>query len=418
MPQKIVKRGANSWRLTPGVRTPDGRPVKPKTIHLDPALSEDLQLLQAKRELAIWEASLAAGGSRAAHTVRTWSEEWLGKHLLDASPVTVANYRHLLSSRILPHLGDVLLADLTPTLLTDWLITVRNAPRKSTRLPDDQLSHPRPESQKLATPSQRKRPLSVNTVNHYYTCMTAMLNCAVRLGYLEHNPMERVQRPHQRKQQLVTLSESSAATLIQAVADQPAAYRLSVLLALLCGLRLGEIVALRWTDLDLVNNVIHVTRSLKYVTGEGSFLGDPKTDTSARDVAIPPAFAMQLRGACMNDMVAVNADRDIGQSLLDPVWVIHGPGDTPLHKDTPSKWFRRFADAHGFTGLRFHDLRHAHASILVAHNLDVAAIAARLGHSDPSLTLHTYTHAFRAGDLTAAATMDAIFTSATGATAD
>lgn len=409
--KQIEKRGKNSWRICAVATTENGTETRIKTIRMDPSLTEDQQLVMAKREHAIMVASLS-GVLTCSHTVRTWSEEWITKILEpDCSPVTIANYRHLLDSRILPYLGDVPLADLTPTLLTDWLIRVRQAPRKSTRLPDQLLSHPRSPSEKLAPPSYKKKPLSTNTVNHYYTCLNNLLNAAVRLGYLEQNPMDRVKRPHQRKQQLTILSEEGAARMIRDVSDAPEPYRRAVLLALLCGLRLGELVALRWKDLDLVNNYIHVAQSLKYVSGQGSFLGVPKTESSARDVAIPPSLAAMLRSAVMDDLVEVNKNLGIDEPQRDPVWVIHGKADTPMHKDTPSKWFRRFADAHGFQGLRFHDLRHAHASILVAHNHDVAAVAARLGHSDPSITIQTYTHAFRAGDLAAAGTMDAFLLS-------
>ena len=68
-----------------------------------------------------------------------------------------------------------------------------------------------------------------------------------------------------------------------------------------------------------------------------------------------------------------------------------------MHHDTPSKWFRRFADAHGFQGVRFHDLRHTHATILLANNIGVVAVAHRMGHDDPSVTLRTYAHALTAG---------------------
>lgn len=73
-----------------------------------------------------------------------------------------------------------------------------------------------------------------------------------------------------------------------------------------------------------------------------------------------------------------------------------------LHHDTPSKWFRRFADAHGFEGVRFHDLRHTHATILLANNIDAVAVATRMGHADASVTLRIYAHALRRRDEDAA----------------
>ncbi len=63
--------------------------------------------------------------------------------------------------------------------------------------------------------------------------------------------------------------------------------------------------------------------------------------------------------------------------------IVHGWVGRQLNKDTPSKWFRRFADAHGFEGIRFHDLRHTHATILLANNIDDVAVSSRMGHSAP-----------------------------------
>ena len=84
----------------------------------------------------------------------------------------------------------------------------------------------------------------------------------------------------------------------------------------------------------------------------------------------------------------------------------------PVHHDTPSKWFRKFADANGFTGVRFHDLRHTHATLLFADNIDAVAVASRLGHDDASTTLRIYAHAIRTRDLESAAAMQRLYDAA------
>ena len=87
-------------------------------------------------------------------------------------------------------------------------------------------------------------------------------------------------------------------------------------------------------------------------------------------------------------------------------WIVHGPYGRQRNKDTPSKWFRRFVREHKYGKMTFHDLRHAHASILAAHNIDIAAIAARMGHSDPSVTLANYIAPLTARDAAAATALD------------
>lgn len=410
----IEHRGKNSWRISVRTKTATGAWTWTRqTLHMDPSLSLAIQRRDAERELALLEKRLASEASTA-YTVRQWSAIWLEQHVaLDASPVTVSNYRYLLDSRILPLLGEKLLTELTPALLTDWLLQIRKSPRRSTRLPDDQLIRPRrqAEQQRLAKPAAAAKPLSVRTVRHYHDCMSTMLSVAVRLGYIEHNPMDRVQRPKERKKAPVFLTEEQAVALISLVLQLPPEQqplKLSVLLALTCGLRLGEVAALRYMAFDKAAGTITVSQALKYTPATGSFISDPKTAAGARTIALPPILTQLLADAWMDD---------VELSMLDDKWqgawwIVHGPHGRQVNKDTPSKWFRAFADANGFRGVTFHDLRHAHASILVAHNLDIAAIAARMGHENASTTLGIYTHPFAAQDHAAAAAMSAVLTQA------
>lgn len=416
----IEHRGKNTWRITVNVKDSTGKwiPVR-STLHMDPALSAAVQRRDAERELRLLEQRLA-GEAATAYTVREWSEIWLRKHVApDASPVTVSNYRQLLDSRILPALGDKYLTELTPALLTDWLIQVRDSPRKSTRKSDDALVRPRTEAERraLRPKSAAARPLSANTVGHYYTCMTAMLSAAVRLGYLEHNPMDRVQRPKNKKKKKQQpgsqLSEDQAVALLSLTLQLPPeqnALKLAILLALTCSLRLGEVGALRYMDFDKHAGTITVSQALKYTPGTGSFIAEPKSEAGARTVALPPILTQLLSDSWWADAESATID----ENWAGDWWIVHGPHGRQLHKDTPSKWFRAFADAHGFRGVTFHDLRHAHASILVAHNLDVAAIAARMGHDNATITLQTYTHPFAVQDQQAAAVMSDILTRASG----
>ena len=105
-------------------------------------------------------------------------------------------------------------------------------------------------------------------------------------------------------------------------------------------------------------------------------------------------------------------DRWRGDGLIVSAW-----DGTPLNKDTPSKQWRKFADKHGFEGIRFHDLRHSHASILFANNLDAVAVATRMGHASADTTLRIYAHALRRRDRESAAAMQALLDRAAGSDA-
>jgi len=408
----IEKRGKNSWRV--GVQVFDyykGWQWVRQTIRMDPGLTERQQRKRAEQALAQLMEEVDTGDRKAGnlgHTVRSWSEVWMEQHVKpNCSPVTYGNYRYLLDSRILPLLGDVPLIQLTPMRLTEWLNEVREAPRQSTRKEDEDLSRPRAPSQKLASAKKQARPLSNKTVLHYYTCMESMLSVAVRLEYLDRNPMDRVTRPRVKKPKVKALSEERALELLRCLADEPnMCYRAAVLLALLCGLRLGEVGELKISDVDFDDWTIDISRALKYSPSAGNFVADPKTESSERIISLPMGMMVVLE--------ETKKYQEECQQLVPHLWqgegwIVHGWDGRQLHHDTPSKWFRKFADAHGFQGVRFHDLRHTHASILLGNNMDVVAVAGRMGHSDPSTTLRVYAHALARRDRESAQTLDRLF---------
>ena len=400
----VEKRGKNSWRIATQVKVAGEWQWVRMTLRMDPGLSEEIQRRDAKRELKKLEDRLA-GELDDTPTLREWSETWITKHLdQDASPVTVANYRFLLSSRILPQLGDQLLPDLTPAKLTDWLYNLRKDKRKTTRLPEDKLKRPRRQGEKLITDAQAAKPLSAKTAQNYFGCMKTMLAAAVRVGLLEYNPMDRVQRPKKRKKKTVTLPEAEVVTLLQLIiteADQP--LKLAVLLAMLCSLRLGEVGALKYTAVDWNAGTITVDKALKYTPATGAFIAETKTDAGDRVVTLPSSMVRILHDAMWDD---VEEEQDDPESWKGARWIVHGRHGAHLNKDTPSKWFRKFADTHGYQGITFHDLRHVHASFLLQHHVDPVSVSSRMGHADPAVTLRVYADAMPARDQDAAAAMD------------
>ena len=400
----IEKRGKNSWRIGTQIKVAGEWQWVRISLRMDPALSEAVQRRDAQRELDKLEARLH-GTTDGVQNLREWSEVWLSKHLDDdASPVTVANYRYLLNSRILPNLGDLPLQYLSPAILTDWLHNLRNDKRKTTRLPDDQLKRPRRSGEQLITDARQAKPLSAKTAINYYGCMKTMLAAAVRVGLLEYNPMDRVQRPKKRKKKKATLPEPEVVALLQLIiTEAKTPLKLSVLLAMLCSLRLGEVGALKYTDVDWNAGTISVSKALKYTPATGSFVAETKTDAGDRVITLPPSMIRIMRDAMWADVMEA---QDFPESWKGGNWIVRSRHGAQVNKDTPSKWFREFADAHGYQGVKFHDLRHIHATVLLQHNVDLQSVSSRMGHSDPSITLRAYADAMPARDQEAAATMD------------
>lgn len=405
----VEKRGKNSWRIATQVKTRGTWEWVRMTLRMDPALPESIQRRDAQRELRKLEKRLQ-GKLEDEPTLREWSEEWLEKHLdPEASPITIHNYKYLLDSRILPQLGDLQLPDLTPAILTDWMHTVRTDSRKSTRLPDDQLKRPRRAGESLIPEARKARPLSAKTAQNYFGCMKTMLAAAVRQGLLEYNPMDRVPRPKKRKKKKAILPEAEVVALLQLIiTEAPMPLRLAVLLAMLCSLRLGEVGALKYTAVDWNAGTISIDKALKYTPDAGAFIDTPKTDAGERIITLPPSMVRILRDAMWADVMEEQDDLDKWKGAG---WIVHSRHGSRVNKDTPSKWFRAFADAHGYQGLTFHGLRHIHASVLLQHHVDLQSVSSRMGHSDPSVTLRAYADALPARDQDAAAELDQLLIS-------
>ena len=401
----IEQRGPNTWRVGIRTSTEEGRQWIRQTL----TFPADMPLAdqRARAELAAARLTVDAAEGRAvpSHqmTVREFADIWLAEHVRpQCSPTTYKNYKYLLESRILPELGDAKLQKLNPMQLTRFMNGVMVDGSRSTALP--------PEQRKRITdrtkPGPQSKPLSDRTVRHYYDVLNYMLNKAVQWQYLSHNPLDRVDRPKVKKRQIHFLDDRQAVQLLRCLAlEESLPFRCAVLLALLCGLRLGEVGGLELSDVDWQDCSIDIQRALKYTPEAGSFLGDPKSEAGRRTIDLPAGMMALLEETRKyhEDAARALGDRWRGCGRIVSAW-----DGTPLHHDTPSKWFRKFADANGFEGVRFHDLRHTHATLLFANNIDAVAVASRLGHEDASTTMRIYAHAIRRRDKESAAAMQAL----------
>lgn len=405
----VEQRGANSWRI--GVRTSvaEGRKWIRRTLTFPASMPLNEQRARADLAAAQLELEITQGEvvQPQAVTVREFAEIWMREHVLpDLSPTTAKTYRFFLDSRILPALGDTMLHKLTPIQLTRFINSIREEDARTTAI-DPQLRKRRADQLREA-PEPRK--LSDRTVRHYYDCVNYMLNKAVQWQYLSVNPMEHVDRPKVKKKRVNYLDDRQAVQLLRCLAQEESLpFRCAVLLALLCGLRLGEVGALELSDIDWDECTIDIHRALKYTPAKGNFIGDPKSDAGRRVIDLPAGMMALLEETRYyhEDAARFLGDRWRGCGRIICAW-----DGTPLHHDTPSKQFRKFADAHGFEGVRFHDLRHTHATLLFASNIDAVAVASRLGHEDASTTLKVYAHAIRRRDIESAEAMQRLLDAA------
>lgn len=391
----IEHRGPNKWRIGVRTSTDEGRKWIRQNLSFPPGMPEHEQRKRAELAAAQLTLDVDAGKVVPSYdmTVRGFSEMWIDEHVRpNLKPTTLKNYQYFLDSRILPALGDIKLHSLSVLTINRWINSMKTECAKSSAIPADQRKRKSDRDRR----DMPMRPLSDRTIRHYTDCLNYMLNKAVEWKILGRNPMDDMEKPKVKKRKVKFLDDRQAVQLLRALSfEESLPFRCAVLLALLCGLRLSEVGALCLEDINWDDCSINIDRALNYTPMEGNYIGTTKSDDSTRIIDLPPGMMALLEETRKyhEDAERVLGDRWYGCGRICCNW-----DGRPYHHDTPSKQFRKFADANGFEGVRFHDLRHTHATILFANNIDAVAVASRMGHADASTTLRVYAHAIRQRD--------------------
>lgn len=294
--------------------------------------------------------------SAAEQSLAAYLDDWLAARAPDLRPATLDTYRRLVRLHIVPHLGARRLLDLTPQNLQVWLGEL---------------------ARKEARGGGR---LSPRTIRFTLSVLRAALADAERLGILGLSPMRRVRapRPQARLVPSYTLEEMRRLDL------EAAHHRLGPLFSFLwqTGLRIGEALALRWSDVDLEDGTLRVQRSAAEVGGR-MVLGPPKSLAGLREIALTPRTLDLLR--CQRSALAA---RSLGACPL----VFPSARGTLLSRRNASRaWASVRADA-GLAPHGLHALRHTNASLQLQAGIGLREIAAHLGHESPALTARVYAH--------------------------
>ena len=179
---------------------------------------------------------------------------------------------------------------------------------------------------------------------------------------------------------------------------------LAVFLLVMVGLRRGELLALRWSDIDFRNKVIKVRSNM--VNGEnGCIIKAPKSEAGIRDIHVGDDVIDILKQA-RTQYVADACDYGIGFQNLN--FVIHQKDGSPIKPDSMTQKWQRFLKTHKLPKIRLHDLRHSNATALIQAGVNPRVVQQRLGHSDVNITLNTYTHVLPEMDVEASEKLESI----------
>ena len=285
--------------------------------------------------------------------------EWLPATRATVRPTTFVNYASHVESQIIPHLGEHKLADLDGRMLNAFYATLLERGR-----------------------IDGEGGLARSSVRRIHAAFHKALKDAVRWGFLTENPADAADPPKHRAEgpkEMATWTAKELRSFLRFVSRDPL-YPLWFLLAT-TGLRRGEALGLRWSDVDLEAGHIAVRQSLVPVNGKAQ-LSTPKTNRGRRVVAIDKRTREVL------------AELRRRSTERDPTALIFGSHCPAAMSPTAvTKRFRILAEASGLPPIRLHDLRHTHATLALEAGVHPKIVSERLGHSTVSLTLDVYSHA-------------------------
>jgi integrase len=375
MAGSIEKRGKNSYRLTVSEGFDlNGKPmIHRKTVH---GTKKDAEVELAKFVTEVQNGLVIDGKSlKFSEFTEIWKRDYGSKEL---TPSTYKRYCRMLETRLLPYFGHFYINKIKPTDIMKFYDLLE----KDTQLVRKQGNNG----------AKTKKPLSGKTILEHHRLLRAMLHKAVYWQLIVSNPAERVQSPKARKPKRKSYDDEQTKILLENLEQlsiEDTKYKVAIILTVFTGVRLGELMGLEWQDVDFKNGIISINRSSQYLADMGVFTKVPKTESSIREIAIPE-FIISL-------LEEYKLWYEEQKSIYGELWTnsdrlfVQADGK-PMHPSTISKWFVKYVGQIGLPVINFHGLRHTNASLLVAQNIDIAVISARLGHAQISTTLDFYVH--------------------------
>jgi len=249
-----------------------------------------------------------------------------------------------------------------------------------------------------------KEGLSPRSIAVIHAVLHSALQNAVKWGLVSRNVSKLVTRPRFERYESQTLTGEQAMKLLEVA--KGSRIEALLLVALTTGMRKGELLALRWDDLDLEKRVLYVQRTVSRIPGRGYLESEPKTKSSRRRIELPAVAIEALNEYCVNqEKVRIKA----GEKWNERGIVFTNKYGGFMRPDTVLDTFHQLLKDAGLPPMRFHDLRHSAATILFVAGVNPKVIQELLGHSKISITLEIYSHVLPSMQQEAASKMDEVF---------
>jgi integrase len=310
-------------------------------------------------------------------TVADFLERWLIHIKTQVSPRTYERYAEIVRNNIIPALGAAQLIKLRPENIS----TAYGAALKAGR-------------------RDGGGGLSPRTIHHMHRILSQALKQARVWNAITDNPADLVKPPKVERKEMRTIDADQTVDVLETA--RGTRMLVPILLGVLCGLRRGEVVALRWRSVDLDGGQLSVVASAEQ-TDDGVREKETKSG-KGRAVALSPMLVAELR---QHRKQQAEMLLKLGVRLSDDHHVVAREDGEPIQPRSLSRAFRKFMRRHKLPKIRLHDLRHSHATHLLAEGVHPKIAQERLGHSSVGITLDLYSHALPGMQSDAVAKVDA-----------
>ena len=295
-------------------------------------------------------------------TVAEFLARWLDHMRAHLSPKSHERYTELVDKNIVPLIGGTALAKLQPVIISQAYAKALKSGRRD-----------------------GKGGLSPKTVLYMHRILRQALEQAVLWELLGRNPADKVEPPKVERRQMTALDTDAAAALVESARDTT--LFIPVLLAVMCGIRRGEIAALRWRAVDLERGTLSIIASAEQT--KDAVREKPPKNGKGRSVELSSLVVEELRRYRAKQ--AENLLR-LGIRLTDDHHVVMRDDGQPLQPRSLTHAFQIFLEQHKMRRVRLHDLRHTHATLLLKGGVHPKIAQERLGHSSIAITLDLYSH--------------------------